>query len=158
MHKRSMLLATTITTIYLLTACSGLSTAQRTAASDALKALKKMDAATEIGVNYQQFGAMAIEAKAEVNEASSKLPDGELKRELQSAMGTYADALAVWQDSSNGLSTYGDLAELLLQKYSFKVEFYESYEIGHKEQRSRALSVIWAKGREHIDRASKLLE
>ncbi len=41
---------------------------------------KEMYAQPSVGVNYQQYGSLVIDAKASVNEASAVLPDGELKK------------------------------------------------------------------------------
>ena len=42
---------------------------QKAAAADAIKALGRIDAAVEVGVTYQQYGQLVIDAKAVVNEA-----------------------------------------------------------------------------------------
>ncbi len=64
--------------------------------TEAVAALQKLQAATQVGVNYQTYGQLLIEAKAKVNEAVKSLPDGELKTEMSGAMDSYADAATVW--------------------------------------------------------------
>jgi hypothetical protein len=109
--------------VVLLTACGGLSSKQQAAVDEALKALKKVDAATSVGVNYQQYGSLVIDAKASVNEASALLPDGELKKELAAAMEAYADAADAWQWKVRGIGSIynqeGKLGQELFPKYSF---------------------------------------
>ena len=65
-------------------------------AKDALKALRKIEAATQVGVNYQQYRLLVIDAQAAVNEAGEKLPDGELKRHLFTVMLLYAKVGEAW--------------------------------------------------------------
>jgi hypothetical protein len=50
------------------------------AADEAIKALRKIDAATQVGVNLTTYNELLIEAK--VNEADRTLPDGDLKTDL----------------------------------------------------------------------------
>lgn len=68
-------------------------------------------AATQVGVNYQTYGQLLIEAKAKVNEAVKSLPDGELKTEMSRAMDSYADAATVWGRKIEGHNLYGDNSE-----------------------------------------------
>src|ERR1700759_4072160 len=94
-HGRLSIISLTIFSF--LVACGGLSSKQKTAAANAMKALQKLNAATEIGVNYQNYQPLLIEAKTQVNEAESVLPDGEVKSELNAAMDAYADAGDAWE-------------------------------------------------------------
>src|SRR3954470_23947495 len=75
-----------------LSNCGGLSSKQRSAVDDAMKSLRKLAAATQVGVNYQQYGMLVIEAQAQVNDALAVLPEAELKTEMNAAMEGYADA------------------------------------------------------------------
>jgi hypothetical protein len=62
----------------------------------ALRALRKIAGAIEVGVNHLQYSALVIDAKSAVDEALASLPDGELKEELKAAMEAYTDAGTVW--------------------------------------------------------------
>ena len=53
MKKRIVFFVTIFLILNLLNACSGLSSKQKTEAEESLKALQKIAAATEVGVNYQ---------------------------------------------------------------------------------------------------------
>ena len=75
----------------LITACS-----KNSEAKEALKALRKIEAATEVGVTYQQYRQLLIEAQAEVNEAKAKLPDGEPKAGLSAVMEMYGAVGDLW--------------------------------------------------------------
>jgi hypothetical protein len=154
----------------LLIACNrgGLSAEQRKLAEDALKALRKVEAATQVGVSYQQYGQLVIDAKAQVNEASAKLPDGELKKELEAAMESYADAQDGWSKCVTkpmlfltDVETGDETGKRLKQKYNIEslslipgkpiTGFAESVEKG------AMLRTIWAAASQHVERASKLL-
>src|ERR1041384_562849 len=65
-------------------------------AKEAIKALQKLDAATEVGINKMEYSKMLIDAQASVNEALNKLPEGELKQEIKLAMESYMDAKTLW--------------------------------------------------------------
>jgi hypothetical protein len=69
---------------------------QKTAVADAIKALGKVEAAIQVGVNKQQYGQLVIDAKAAVNEAVRSLPSGELSTALTEAIDAYRDAGTVW--------------------------------------------------------------
>jgi hypothetical protein len=58
--------------------CGGLSSQQKTAASEAVKSLEKLKASAQIGVNKSEYRRLVVDG-ATVNQALSKLPDGELK-------------------------------------------------------------------------------
>lgn len=76
---------------------SGLSEKQTTLVNEALKALKKIDAATQVGVDRFSYRQLLIEAKAEVNEAKENLPKGELQDHLFLAMFWYEHADFQWE-------------------------------------------------------------
>lgn len=141
-----------------LMSCGGLSTEQKTAANDTLKALRKVEAATQVGVNYQQYGQLAIEAKASVNQATTILPDGELKSEILGAMEAYADAGDAWGASINSkLASGSKIATDLKSKYGY--EYQQSYSDSAKdEQKSLMLSTIWSAARARLDKATSLID
>lgn len=90
---------------------------------EAIKALRKIEAATQVSVNYLQYSQLVIDAKAQVNEASATLPDGELKNEINASMDAYADVALVWREQVQGSrNLYGDLepGRTLIPKYSLK--------------------------------------
>jgi hypothetical protein len=101
--------------------------AQEKAVSEALSALQKVQAATEVGVSYQQYGIILIDAKAKVNEASSKITDDSLKKLLNEPMDAYADAQMFWgykikdtSVSAKGILPDGRDIKTLISKYKIK--------------------------------------
>lgn len=78
---------------------------QKSVAQDAVKALRKLEASTQVNPSYTQYNALVIDAKAEVNEVARVLPDGELKSHLNGAIEAYADAATAW--SAMGETLHG---------------------------------------------------
>jgi hypothetical protein len=66
------------------------------AARDALKALRTVTAATEVGITYNDYSRRLIDAKVLFDDAVAKLPEGSIKSELKSAWSDYTKALSVW--------------------------------------------------------------
>lgn len=144
---------------------SNLSAEQKSTVGDAVKLLRKVDAATEVGVSYAQYGPMLIDAQASVNEASTSLPEGELKNELKLAIEGYKDAYLAWQVTNKhgfisvGRSVPPGMAEgsHLVKKYSIPLTFPNDPEKISLVSKGDALNTIWKVARTHIDKASSLL-
>lgn len=75
----------------------GLSSAQRAAVDAAVSDLGKVNAATEVGVNYQQYGSLLISAQASVNSANRAVKKGPMHDALNRTMEAYADAATIWK-------------------------------------------------------------
>ena len=119
------------------------------AVSDALKALRKMAGATEIGISFQEYGSRVIDAKADVEEALRQLPEGELKTEIALAMDAYADASKAW----NQMIRYDFMlvefepGSSLQKKYDIPIDA----SLGSKVMpRKVVLSTIWGAAKSHI--------
>ncbi|MFH1219043.1 MAG: hypothetical protein V1694_01140 [Candidatus Eisenbacteria bacterium] len=74
---------------------------RRDAVANAIDALRKMEAATQVDVSYEQYGQLLIDAKAKVNNALSVLPDTvpalkDLSTELSGAVDNYYSAKVEW--------------------------------------------------------------
>jgi hypothetical protein len=171
-RQRAILLMTIAATLLLSAACSK-------TGNDALTALKKVHAATQSGVTYDPYSQLVIEAQAAVNEHSSKLPDGELKSELKSALDAYNDAKWAWEISrqspaSNGRDSFilaaglQDMNDLsserksqtrardLLKKYSVTSGDESVGELALISTND-VLQAIWRVAEKHVNRASELL-
>jgi|ERR1044072_1559276 hypothetical protein len=151
-----------VSLVFLFVACgeSKEKAEQRAAANNALKALRKVEAATQVGVNFQQYGQLVIDAKAQVNEASSKLPDGELKKELNSAVEAYSDANQVWNEKIGGRVTMSpdtSPGKILIPKYSLKTETYSGGLFPHANL-DDAMQAMWGEAKKHLDKAASLID
>jgi hypothetical protein len=132
-----------------------LSPQAKAAANDALKALRKMASATEVGISYQEYGTRIIDAKAEVDEAIRQLPDGEVREHISLAMEAYADAARAWGQ----MLRYDFLIVMreptLPEKYSIPVDKSTSIPAMSKND---VLTTIWRAAKTHITEASSLLD
>jgi hypothetical protein len=158
MKKKQTFLATLIVAANFLTACGGLSSKQQASADEAMKALRKLGAATQVGVNYQQYGSLVIDAQAQVNDALAVLPEGELKKEMNAAMEAYADAGQVWSKkiADRGIYSDSEPGMTLIPKYSLRTE--KAYSGSMRADPDDALQTIWGAARRHLDKASSLLQ
>jgi hypothetical protein len=129
-------------------------------ANRALRALRKLAGATEIGISFQEYGSRLIDVKNEVDDASSRIPAGDLKNELSLAMEAYADAGQAWNqmiryefmlpNSEPGLT--------LIRKYSLQpTELVPGNRSTLALPRNYVLTSVWGAARSHIDRASSML-
>jgi hypothetical protein len=69
------------------------------AAKAAVKALKSLGAATDVGINRLDYGRRLIEVKITVDEALDLLPDGWLKTKLGETLRYYRTAADDWDAS-----------------------------------------------------------
>jgi hypothetical protein len=147
-----------------------MSSKQQVAASDAVAALRKLEAASQVKPSLAQYNQLVIEAKAKVNEATAALPDGELKQELNAAMEAYEDAAVAWAamqrtfltDDKEPGKTLGPKYDLYLDSTTAGTREYlerlerlsnPNYESAHMKA---VLGRIWSVGKGHLDRASSL--
>lgn len=140
--------------ITVISACNGDNQKQKTSAIEAIKSLKKIEAATQVGMNKAKYSDLLIEAKTAVNQAKGVLPDNELKKELDSAMNCYVDAGIFWDgkvishDGKNiGKKYFKEEIDEDLLKLDTKSELKDLY-----------LQGMWVKAKEHLEKANKLAE
>lgn len=125
----------------------------------AFKALRKIMAATEVGVNMRDYGQLVIEAKAAVSDSTLK---GKAQQELESAVSAYADGLTVYnlvlEDSRSGrgqeffVGEHHPEANRLNAKYGFTKRSSDLVD------RKVALSAIWTVAKNHVLRATDLVK
>jgi hypothetical protein len=115
-----------LSTLCALIACQGKSSEQKTAAMDCLKALRKVEAATQVESTYEQYSQLVIEAKSRINQVFSKLPAGEIKSELNAAIDAYADASTILGAQKNLKMLYLSLdfepGATLIPKYKIQMK------------------------------------
>jgi hypothetical protein len=124
--------------------------------SEAFKALRKVKAATEVGINMGDYGKLVVDAKAAVNEVTDQITDMGLKMEVETAMQAYADGLTVYnlfQKEKGDLLFIGESnpqAKQLNNMYRFMRE-----RNGFVE-RQQALTAIWHVASIHLRCAQDL--
>lgn len=135
------------------------------AAGEAIKALRKLESATSVGVSFAEYGTRLIDAKAAVDEALPRVSDGELKSEIELAMSEYSLASQVWQTvnremiedryNSGYLDASTELGASLVKKYKL-----EPHVLPASKRsiilRSEILSAIWQSAKGHLDKAAQL--
>jgi len=129
------------------------------AAQNALKAIRRIVSATDIGVTYLEYNSRLLDAKADVDSelSSLDLPEfSRFKQEMGLAIECFADARTIWQkaDGDEVLADY-EPQKSLIEKYS--VPTFTRFDF-NLFSRSVALSVIWAEAKKHVDSASELLK
>jgi hypothetical protein len=132
-----------------------------TAARTAVKELRKLAGATEIGVSFQDYGSRLIDAKNAIDEALVSIPEGELKKEIGLALEAYVDAGHAWNTIiKDGNAQYDFTLSLdaewirIVKKYALSPDPEGTLVYGH----DRVLSTIWREARTHLDRASSLID
>lgn len=126
-------------------------------AHEALASLRKLQAATQVGVNYQQYNGLLIDAKDKTNSADRVLPEGELKQALGRTMEAYADAGDAWSEKikSQSLTSESERGRTLISKYSLKTTNYYGVETADTDS---AIQVIWFNADLHLTQVAQLLE
>ena len=127
------------------------------AAQSALKSLRKMAGAVEMGINFQEYGSRMIDLKSEVDEQLAQLPEGELKQEIELALQAYVDAKAAWTSGAQQeflMSEY-EPVKSLMRKY--KVPKAPVMGISGTQEKTVMMSAIWKVADKHIERATQLL-
>jgi hypothetical protein len=149
---------------------------QKNSARNAIKALRKLEAATQVHPSYTQYNGLVIDAKSEVNEAVRDLPDGDLKRNLNGAIESYTDGATAWLamgEKLNGsyLSNRDEPGKSLSKKYGIDLDPVKVAMQKYEEALARItdpnyespskrtiLDKIWSVAKDHLDRASILVE
>lgn len=131
-------------------------------AAESLKALRKISAATEVGINFRDYGLLVVDAKAAVNDATVNISDNALKTELYQAIQAYADALTAWNIS---LKTDGFLIikggttsdEGYWQGLALHEKYHFTSDVFHiSVSKKNALNTIWKVAKAHFLCATEL--
>ncbi len=120
----------------------------------AIAALNQLAAATEVGVNFQDYSRRVIDVKTIVSNTLPEIEDGYKKEEIILSMDAYSDAGTAWNSSLRTpyLSTSIKLEASIIKKYSLPLQTVEDFQI---ISRQNALSIIWAQARKHMENAAK---
>lgn len=150
--KKEKALIALILSLLIVSGCSHVSAKQKEAITAALDSLGKLKAATQVGVNYQQYGMLLIEAKAKVNTAVEILPDGDLKKNLDDSVQAYVDAHTYWGTKINpNYSVEDQIKTALVKKYQVPVESF-----GYLENQNQILSQVWNAADIHRQKAASV--
>ncbi len=128
-----------------------------TSAKSAVKALRKLEAATQVGVDYKQYGLLLIDAQAEVNEALTALPESKLREEIRAAMDSFVDANKAWTEKLNNrrLSLEQEPGKTLIKKYNFKTGTSPNGLVVFDDEKT--VEPIWAVAITHVQKVADFL-
>jgi hypothetical protein len=132
---------------------------QKAAVADAIKALARIEAAVQVGVNYQQYGQLVIDAKAVVNETARVLQEGEILTNLSDAMDAYRDAGRVWNHKIR-ITSFGLLKKYdgdLISRYDLPLRVVGGMEEEQADP-ATAMQIIWAVADKKLAKARSLLK
>jgi hypothetical protein len=120
---------------------------------EALASLRKVQAATQVGVSYMQYGQLLIESKDKTNAALRVLSDGPVKSEIQATMDAYADAGQVWgaKIKSVTLTTVQEPGRTIIARYKLKTTLDEL------DDADKSLQLIWLVADTHLMKLAELL-
>jgi hypothetical protein len=121
-------------------------------ARSALKSLRRLTTATEVGISYVNYSPLVAEVKAEVDDALSRMRDGNLKTSIQSSLNEYAYAAAVWQATWRGDFVDGQLKDVAVNKYGVKKKGWLKV-----VWREDFLNAIWREARNQFEVANGVL-
>jgi hypothetical protein len=131
----------------LIIACSTESP-RRAAADRAIKALRRVEAATDIGTNQVEYNSRVADAKIEIDNVTSDIEDPQINTELFRAIEAYTDAAHLWS---------AEPAELM----NLVVALREKYDLPRDVtglDRRADVQIIWKAASAHINEASRLNE
>lgn len=104
---------------------------QKLAAQSALKSLRKLGAAADVGVSLTDYQSRLIDTKSDVEENLRSVPDSKVKTMIEDTMQTYQDASTFWNECLQ-LKSRAKIADgasgAILTKYSLTLP-----KLGQKE-------------------------
>jgi predicted Zn finger-like uncharacterized protein len=132
-----------------------LSDHQLAVATDAVAAMGKIEAAIEIGVNYQKYTSTLADVNAAVNEADRSLAGSPITLELNAAMQAYKDVAEIWsfkiQYSSIGSTISKQFHAEIIERYADSLPKEEEIDT------DVAMQLMWLVAGKRIERARSLL-
>ncbi len=136
---------------------------QKSATEDAIRAIRKMASATEVGISLREYGSRVIDMAAATDDALLNIPDSQLKSKILDAKKAYVDARQLWTAMFNTkyvssfLAAYGSkLAEYGIDPASLRPAdpFAKTLDMN----KTAVLSPVWMQARKHLEEADELLK
>lgn len=127
------------------------------AARGALRALRRLAAAEAVAPDYDEYGRLLLSVKGEVDDHLSDLGPGEVREEIELALGAYTDLRVAWNATRGFLAMPAALYQpqrTLIAKYGIPIDTRGDVPLMDSKG---AVFVIFKAAREHIERASVLL-
>ena len=164
MNKKMFIIALLVGVICLLIAGPTMSYAQ--SAKDAIMALKKLEARTEVGISYQDYISALGETKFPVNiylESKESVNNSQLKYAIVKAMRCYDDAKTYWKyvfDADGIIGMWPDT----LKKYPEAKEPIKAggasvnkWPFGRRLMVKALLPIVWKHASQELTKATELM-
>lgn len=119
---------------------------------EAVKALRKLVSATDVGVSYVNYGPLVAEVKTDVDDAILRMSDGDLKNAVASSMRQYEMAAEVWRLYWRSDFIDGEYKDIATKQYGVKKQG-----LFRVVWRSEFLAAIWGEARNQFEIAQRLL-
>lgn len=110
---------------------SSVVTQRREAAASAIRELRKIEAATKVGINRGKYGDRLIDAKASIEDSLTQIPNGELSSAIRQSLDAYEDAATLWNIASetSGMGFYLKrlAAHGIIERYHLNLKLGDDY-------------------------------
>jgi hypothetical protein len=126
-------------------------------ASDHLRPLRKLAAASDVDVTIEQYKNLLLEASVVTDEAVLLVPEGPLRNEFEHAIDSFRDAKSAWELSQNSdgyLPTENPRVQAWISKYHLQVDATSLSRLSKES----ALEAMFSAAREHVGRATSIVK
>ena len=148
---------------------TGWTPGHRQAAQDAMKELRKLRSAIEIGLSYRQYTDRLVDTKTETDEKLRILPASAFKQEISATMEAFADARELWRlalANVKSAKVYLFYAGKIFEKYNIHLDRDPTtvdervWVAGPTKETflDYPLKQIWAAAIQHLEQAEGLLK
>ncbi|KQZ46347.1 hypothetical protein ASD92_25910 [Massilia sp. Root1485] len=135
----------------------------RAQAEPALKALRKINGSTELGISMLDYSHLVLEQVSIIDEALRDMPDGELKDAIAKSREAYIDARTLWGDmfSMQYVSLFLEQDKAIYSKYNVDRQYLDTANSRQFAKTidmnmSMILKPAWEVGKERLERAEKI--
>lgn len=125
--------------------------AQIEAARTALKALRRLNSATDVGIAYVNYSPLVAEVKTEVEDSLPRINNQNLKQEIAASMLQYEFAAAVWQAYWRSDFIEGEAREIAVKQYGV-----QKRGLLKVVWRNDFIAAIWARAKLHFGSAERI--
>jgi hypothetical protein len=122
-------------------------TSNTNAKEAAIKALRRLANAVEVGVSFVDYGPLVIEAKTELESALEKLPEDAFSTAASRALAEYQFAVEVWYAHRTCDTIYGYYHDIAIKQYGVAKTGW----LVKMVSRNDFLRAIWREARRHYE-------
>lgn len=79
---------------------------ESSALKEVINSIQKLVSATEVGINFIEFGKILVQVKGEVDTARDQIINSDKRNKIDRCLECYIDALEVWRKKINGTSFF----------------------------------------------------